>query len=57
MSTGSALLHYGTLKIDYRLTYVKALPPLVTIKGEAWHPLANKFNTQIQHIRQHIPHT
>ena len=53
--TGSGLsLHY-TLKITLRLTHVKALPPLATIKGEAGHPLdhikqRHKCSTQVQHI-------
>jgi len=46
ISTGLALLHYGTLKTSYGFTNVKTLPPLVTIKGEAGHPLEHKRNTQ-----------
>jgi len=42
ISTGSALLLLYTLKTNYRLTNVKALPPLVTIKGEVGHPLEHR---------------
>ena len=39
ISIGSALSLHRILEIIYRLTHVKALPPLVVINGEAGHPL------------------
>jgi len=50
ISIGSALPLHCILKIIYRITHVKALSPLVAIKGEAGHPLEIiEHKAQVEH--------
>jgi len=57
ISTRSALWLHCTLRINYKLTHVKTLPPLMTIKGEAGHPIGGHEHTTHNTQTNSNPHT